>query len=377
MTKQRAISYTLLIIMVFILICAGCSTNDPKDKTEMIKIGAVLPLTGSGAQWGKNAQKGIDLALNQVNSKGGIQGKKVSVLYEDSQSVPNQAVNAFRKLVDVDKVQCSIVDMISSNVLAVAPIADAKKVVIISPGASSPDITTAGDYVFRNWPSDALQGEELARFVWKKGFKKVGMLYIRNEFGEGLKKTFTTVFQAAGGTVAIAESFPQAGTDFRGQISKVKGASPDAIVLFVYPPEGVRLIKQIKEARIDVQLFATAEIEDALMLKDRSTDGTIYLFPAQPDKKEKEVAEFLAAYKSKYDEDPGVVTDVAYDAFNLLINAIREGGNSGPSIQQNLLKTKGYKGASGTITFDKNGDVIKPFNFKIIKDGAFRIYEKG
>jgi branched-chain amino acid transport system substrate-binding protein len=362
---------SVISVSLVLSLLVGCAKKEP----EVIKIGAILPLTGSGSVWGQNAQKGINLALEQVNAKEGIDGKKIRVILEDSQSVPKQAVNAFRKLIDVEKIQCSIVDMISSNVLAIAPIANEKKVVIISPGASSPDITYAGEYVFRNWPSDALQGEKLARFVWEKGYKKVAILFIQNEFGEGLKKAFSSTFTDLEGEITAAEPFPQGGTDFRAQVVKVKASDPEAVVLFIYPPEGVKLIRQLREGRVNVQLFATAEIENPLMLKEKSTEGVIYSFPKPPEETAKEVREFREAYRKKYGENPGIVSDIAYDAFNLLVKAVKEGGYNGPAIKDALLKIKDYHGASGIITFDENGDVIKPFIFKIIKDGKFQIYE--
>ncbi len=372
--NNRISKFILIFIALIILI--NFNSCKKKEEPETIKIGAILPLTGSGALWGQNAQKGIKLALEQLNRNGGINGKKVEVIFEDSKSVPNEAVSAFRKLIDIDKIQCSIVDMISSNVLALAPIAEQKKVVIISPGASSPDITNAGEYTFRNWPSDAFQGEELAKFVFtKKNIKKVAILYIENSFGESLKKVFTATFENLGGNVVLSEPFKQGSVDFRPQVAKVKSSNPEGIVLFTYPVEALKLVKQIKSANINAQLFATAEIEDPTVLTESSFEGLIYAFPKPADRNQKEVADFISAYKSKYNEEPGIVADVAYDAFNILCKAIREVGYNGPKIKDALLNIKDYHGAAGITTFDKNGDVIKPFIFKVIKNGKFQPFE--
>jgi ABC-type branched-subunit amino acid transport system substrate-binding protein len=362
-----------IISLVVIIIFAGIIIyfNQREKEAEVIKIGAILPLTGSGGFWGENARKGILLALEKINNNGGINKKRVEVIFEDSKSVPNEAVNAFRKLIDVDKIQCSIVDMISSNVLAVAPIAEEKKVVIISPGASSPDITNAGKYTFRNWPSDALQGEELAKITFSKGFRKVGILYIENAFGNSLNNVFTKTFKEFGGFVIVSESFKQGESNFKSQIAKIKVVNPEAIVIFTYPPEGAKLIKQIKEAGIKAQLFSTAEIEDPIISKMNEAEGLIYLIPETPDSTQKERAEFLQAYREKYKEDPGIVADVAYDAFNILCKVISEYGNYGPAIQRGLTNIKNYRGASGIITFDENGDIVKPFKVKIIKNHKF------
>ena len=371
--KVLLFSVVLSLLLANVVLISNCSKEEP----QVYKIGAILPLTGSGASWGDISKKGIMLAEEEINQAGGIKGKKIEVLFEDSKTEPNGAISALRKLIDIHKVPCSVVDMISSNVLAIAPIAEEKQVVIISPGASSPDISNAGEYVFRNWPSDDLQGSELAKIVYEKGYKKIAILYIENAFGEGLKKAFTNTFEGNGGAITAAEPFEQGGSDFRPQVTKVKGSNPEAVILFIYPPEAVKLIKQIREAGISVQLFATAEIEDPSVLEIKEAEGLIYSMPQPPDKGRKEVSDFIAAYKAKYNEDPGVISDVAYDALKLLCKGIEEGGYSGPAIQKVLSGVIDYKGTSGTITFDENGDLAKPIIAKTIKDGKFTVLSEG
>jgi len=372
---RRRIAVSLIaVFFVSIVFFQACGK---KEEDNVIKIGAILPLTGSGALWGQNARKGIELALEQANRNNNINNKIFEVIFEDSKTLASQAVTAFRKLIDIHKIQCAVVDMISSNVLAISPIAEREKVVIISPGASSPDITDAGEYTFRNWPSDALQGKVLAKFVaTKKEIKRVAILFIENDFGESLTDVFTSTFEELGGSVIIAESFKQGATDFKNQITKVKSKNPEALILFVYPEEAPRLIKQIKSASINIPLFATAEIEDPSILKEPAVNGIIYTFPKPANKEAPEVKNFIISYKAKYNENPGIVADVAYDAINILIEAIRKVGNDGPRIQKYLLSIKNYKGASGVITFDDNGDLIKPFVIKMIKNGKFILLEE-
>src|SRR2546423_5646168 len=194
MNRRKFFAMILTPFLVAVMAFSNCGKK-PED--EIIKIGCLVSTTGSGARWGQNSRKGIDLAAEEINAGGGVNGKKIQVIYEDTQTDPKTAVSAFRKLVDVDGVKTCIADVISSDVLAVAPIANEKNVPLISPGASSPEITNAGDFVFRNWPSDALQGEEAAKLAFNQlGWHKVGIFYINNEYGKGLRQVFGNGFKS-------------------------------------------------------------------------------------------------------------------------------------------------------------------------------------
>ena len=200
-----------------LLFSVGCSKEN-----QPFEIGAVLPLTGSAAVWGQNAKMGMDLAASEINAKGGVNGHPISVLYQDSQSEPSVATSALQQLISVHHVQVVIGDIASSSVLAMAPIAMKNQVVLLSPGASNPDISKAGDFIFRNWQSDALEGEVDAQYAFSKlGWKKVACLYVNNGYGAGLEKVFADKFKAAGGQIVAEESFPQGATDLHAQIAAV------------------------------------------------------------------------------------------------------------------------------------------------------------
>jgi branched-chain amino acid transport system substrate-binding protein len=374
---MKTLKFTLIFSLILILLgnfFLGC-----KKEPKTIKIGAILPLTGSGAFWGENAKKGIDLAVEEINSKGGVKHKKLEVIYEDSQTLPKFAVSALRKLISAEKIQACIVDMVSSNVLAMAPVANENRVVIISPGASNPDITKAGPYVFRNWPSDALQGVIGAKFAYNElGWRKVAILYIKNAYGEGLKDVFTKHFQEMGGEIIIAETFEQGASDFRSQISKLKelGKKVDGIYLLAYPAEHPIILKQIREAGIPHNILATETFDDPAIVEKakRAAEGVIFSVPAPPPEDEEAVKNFRENFMKKYGEEPGLTAPEAYDALKLLALCIEKVGYNGSRIQQELLKIKKYPGAAGETTFDENGDVIKPFIYKVVKNGKIVRY---
>jgi branched-chain amino acid transport system substrate-binding protein len=350
----------------------GCGKHE-----EAIKIGAVLPLTGSAAVWGQNARMGLEIALQEINQTGGINGTPVVLIFEDSQSEPGKAVSALQKLIAIDKVGIVIGDIASSSVLAMAPIAERAKVLLLSPGASNPKITDAGAYVFRNWQSDALEGDIDARFaVEKLGWKNVAILFVNNAYGSGLKEAFEMSYSNLGGDVVSVESFDQGATDMRAQLGKLSSVRADGIYLPGYPPEMSLVLRQARELGVSVPFLSVQAFDDPQILSTAgaAAEGVIFSVPKPPDASDQIVASFVSKYKSAYHADPGVCSDTGYDALKILAWAIGKVGTDPTAIRDQLYKLQNYPGAAGLTSFDMNGDVIKPFIFKTVRGGAFQEY---
>ncbi len=367
---------SILVIIVIIFSLAGCNSCNQKknaSEKEVVKIGVMLPLTGEGANWGNNAKNAIELAVNEINKK---QTKyKYEFVYEDSHTDAKIAVTAFTKLVDIDKIKYCIVDMISSNVLAIAPIANEKKVIIISPGASNPKITEAGDYVFRNWPSDALQGEVDA-YVASDTLKweKIAILKINNDYGNGLSDVFIKNINPKAKIVAN-ESYEKGSKDFKTQILKIKNANPDGIYVLSYPEELPIIFKQAKELNLNKIFLGTETFESQQLIDAVGSiaNGAIYTFPKTPDSSVQIVGNFRRNYFEKFKKPWGTPGDAAYDAVFMFIDAIEKSGNDENNVKHFLYSLVNYNGASGTITIDKNGDAIKSFDIKIIRNNTFTL----
>lgn len=337
-----------------------------------IQIGAVLPLTGSAAVWGQNAKRGMELALQEINANGGINGRKLAVLYEDSQSDPKAATSALEKLIASAHVPTVIGDIASSSVLAMAPIAERNQVVLLSPGASNPDISDAGSFIFRNWQSDALEGEIDARHAFSVlGWRRVACLYVNNAYGAGLNKVFTEKFRAMGGEIAAEESFLQGATDLRAQIGRVGAAKPDGVYMPGYPPEMAVALKQMKETGVHLPLLSVQAFDDPEILEraGQAADGVLFSVPKIPDPTNPVVAHFRSTYTSAYGQQPGVCSDTGYDALRIVAWALGQGATTGPEIRDKLNRLRDFPGAAGSTTFDSRGDVIREFDFKIIRAG--------
>lgn len=360
-----------------VLCFANCSKQPPAENGT-INIGAVLPLTGSAAVWGQNVKKGMDLALDEVNNSGGVRGSRVVVYYEDSEGLPKNAVTAFTKLIDAHGVQATIGDVASSAVLSMAPVATQRKVVLLSPGASNPDISNASPFVFRNWHSDAQEGVYLAEIAYNKlGMRRVSIIYVNNGYGKGLEQVFTKRFSKLGGKIQTAEAFAQGATDFRSQLTRIKTSDCDGVFMPGYPQEMPEVLKQVKELGLAKQFLCPSAFEDQQTLKlgGDATEGVIYDYPKQGDLSRPYVAKFYKDYKQRYGQPPGALSDTGYDALMLVVQAMKAFGSSGVAIRDGLRGIKNFPGVAGDTTFDDHGDIIKQFNLKTVKKGQFIDHE--
>jgi branched-chain amino acid transport system substrate-binding protein len=363
---------TIFFLIVFILMIQ-CSQNN----REEITIGIVLPLTGSAAVWGQNAKMGIDLALSEILKIDTLNKVKIRIVYQDSKSETKDAVSAFQNLLSLYRIPVVIGDIASSSVLAMAPIAERNKVVLLSPGASNPDISKAGDFIFRNWQSDALEGEIDARFAFEKlEVRNVCILNVNNAYGVGLKDYFIKTFEGLGGNILQIESFEQDATDMRTQLSKINSRKPDLIFMPSYPNEMISVLKQAKELNINLHFVSTQAFDDPTILENAkdAANGVIFSVPAPPDTSKTIVQNFIKHYSMKYNVEPGVCSNTGYDAMYLIAEAANKGARMGEDFKNFLYSVENYYGAAGNTTFDKNGDVIKPFIFKIVKNNHFINY---
>jgi len=197
--------YLVPIIVVIIIIILVVIFYKPQPE-DIIKIGIIGPLTGNAGEYGQNIKNALGMALEEINKTGGVKGRKLQLIYEDSACEPAKGVTAIQKLINVDEISI-VIDMACSSVaLAEAPIAETSKVLLMLSTASNYKIKDAGEYIFRVFPSDAFQGKELAEFIISSNYKKVAVIYINNDYGFGLQKVFSEEFKQLGGKIVAIES---------------------------------------------------------------------------------------------------------------------------------------------------------------------------
>jgi branched-chain amino acid transport system substrate-binding protein len=371
---MRHLRVSLATILAIVLVGSLFFANScAKKEPETIKIGAILPLSGDAAQYGEWGKSGISLAADEINSKGGIKGKRVEVIYEDDAADPKKGVAAVNKLINIDKVKLIVGPIPSTVTLAVAPICEKSKVVIMS-SSSSPAITRTGDYIFRNWPSDDFEGVAMAKYAIKKNFKKVAILHINNEYGLGVANVFKKEYSKLGGVVLITETYMQGSSDMRPQLTKIKKYNPDVIYLVGHAKENGHVIKQANDLNIKAQILGTVGVEgpDLINIAGKSAEGLVYTAPAfDPDSPDPTIKTYQEAYIKKYGKKSEIFAATTYDATKIITFMIEKYGYDPDKIKDGLYKLKNYQGVSGITTFDENGDVIKPVMLKTVKDKQF------
>lgn len=354
----------LLLCSLMFLFIASCG----KREDDVIKIGAILPLTGEASEWGVPVRNTLMLCQNEINDAGGINGKKLKIIFEDDQAESTKGVNSINKLIVNDKPLAIIGSVASSVSLAISPIAERNKIVLISPASTNPKLTYAGDYFFRVIPTDKLRSEKFAEYIFNSGAKTLDVLFINNDGGVGATDAFVNKFISLGGKNLIKEGYSQTAVSFRTELSKVKRSNADGLVIVSYPEETSILLRQIKELGIKKRIFALTEALDdpAVIEKSQGTaEGVVYILPAPAEGKVAD--EFKEKYRIKYGVQPPLFAAEGYDIIFILKKIIDDNININSEMIKNALyKIKDYQGASGVISFDENGDVIKPMAIKVI-----------
>jgi branched-chain amino acid transport system substrate-binding protein len=339
-----------------------------------VTIGAVLPLTGEAAHWGIPPRDAAQMAVEEVNRAGGMGGRKLALIVEDDRCQPAEGISAFNKIMAAENPAVILGAVCSGVTLAIAPLAEARKTVLISPASTSPKLTDAGDFIFRVVPSGSLRAKVLAEYVYhERGLRKLAVIYINNEGGIGGSSAFKAQFTQLGGTIVVEQTYEQGGRDIRAQLTEIKAAKPDGVVVGSYPPDTVLVLQQARELELRQPLFFTTEAPqnpEVLREAGDAANGAVYILAAAAEGDAPE--RFTHAYEEKFKHKPELFAAEGYDIVRLVAAAIASAGAtlSGPGIRDFLYQVRSYAGASGTITFDQNGDVVKPYAIKTIEAGS-------
>lgn len=336
---------------------ANTESEQPAESGGEIVLGAVFPLTGDVASYGKAAQRGIDLAIEEVNADGGVNSKRIRVIYEDTQGKSAPAISAAQKLISVNNVPLIFGAAASSVSVALGPIANREKVVLISPISSSKELTKeGGPYFFRTCPSDVVQAGMMADWLIEDGRKTAGVIFVNNSWGQGLKDEFVERFQEKGGKVVAIESCKEADRELRTQLSKLKKASPAAIYGITYGREGGAFLRQAKELAIDIPMYG-ADVWGAPELIETAGNAATGVKIIRPEKFEgPKYDAFAKKFKEQYAQDPDVYASYAYDMAYIVAVALKKATNG--EALRNAVSATEYDGVTGMTRFDENGDVV-------------------
>lgn len=359
--------------VVLVLIIWGIiSISGKKEETsnEPIKIGFVGPLTGELANMGENAKAAIQIAVEEVNAAGGVLGRNIEVVYEDDMCTGATGANAISKLINTDKVVAVLGSLCSGATLGEAPISEAAKVPQLSYCSTNPTISQAGDYIFRDVPSDLFQAKYAAEYLIGKGKTKVSLLTVKNDWGDGLNKAFTDAFTKVGGTIVTSDSFDPDTKNLKTQMTQIKAKSPDAVYFAAYTDASIAGLKQSYDLGMKVPFFGADAWDDSKVWSELGTLGNGAMFTVVGTNS---TDSFKTKMKEKLGKDDLVYcSNYAYDGVKVIVEAIKLSGKAtGPAIKDALYKVKYTGGVSAKeIMFDQNGDpTTAAYVIKVAKDG--------
>lgn len=353
----------------------GCQKSAAPE--PQITVGAFLSLSGAESTFGIDTREGIEMATEEVNAGGGVKGKKVRVLYEDDKSTVQEASNKVLQLIDRDKVVAVLGEVASSRSKAGGLVANNKRVPMITPSSTNVDVTQGREYVFRACFTDELQGRSAAGFaVEKLGKKRLGILYVaQDSYSSGLAASFRDAAQKLGGQIVADKGYQKGETNFTTYLNEIKAANPELIFVPNYYSDMVPIARQAKQVGLAGPMFLGGDgwdSEDLLKGAAAELEGAYLTNHYAPDVPWPNSQKFVASYRDKYHREPSSLSAQGYDAARLLYDGMSRATAITPdAIKDALAVTKGFQGATGTITIDANRNAQKPVVVVQIKGGKF------
>jgi len=368
----KKLKYLAFVVLLLTIVISGCTTL---KKEETIKIGAVLPLTGEGTpDQGQASQKAIMLALDEINAQGGINGKNIEAIFEDSQCQAQNGVTAITKLINVNKVNFIIGDICDSVTGAIMPIAEENEVVLITPGSTSPVISDVGDYIFRFWFSENDLGGIVAETAYNMDKNRMAILYINNAWGAAQKDGVKKRFEELGGEIVSEQVVDPNSVDYRTELLKAEKNEPDAYYIGLHPNGLVLSMKRLRELGINKTVFSHGGLVGSTQTLGMGGDfleGIIAPFVYNPK------STFRDKFVEKFNEEPGITADSSYDAVHVVAKIMMETGKTdSETIKEGLYKIRNYDGASGSISVDEKGDVHRPLRLLVVNEGKLLPYSE-
>lgn len=357
MMKVRRI---LVLVGAILLITSGLAVG-----AEPIKMGQVMRLS-IGAEHGIPCRRGVEMAVDEVNKAGGINGRQVELITEDEKDSPAAAVNAVQKLINVDKVIAMVGPMTSGDVMASGKTAEEAKVVLITPTATTPKLSGYGQYVYRGCSRIDKQAEVLTAYVakhWKP--KTVGILFSNEPYGKGCAELFTKFFEKNGIKVVATESFMRGSRDFKAQLTKIKAANPDILFIPGYTPETAPAAAQARQLGMNQKILGVYGDMDPVYIELAGPTAEGHVIGVEYDegyntpKNQAFKKNYEALVKKNNDPYNIMFAALSYDAASMVLEGMKKNGPTADGIKKYLDNVKDFDGVTGKLSFNKDHDVVR------------------
>ena len=372
------------VLAVFISVALAFTFFEamPVKAQDTIKIGFFAPITGPAAADGMSAKHAVELGVKEVNEAGGIKGKKVELIVYDDRLKAEEAVAIANKLIEKDKVVGVVSGSYSGPTRVTAPIFQKAGMPMVAGYAVHPDVTwdpvqkKPNDYIFRNGFLGEVEGAAAAEFAVKNlKAKKISIISMDNDFGRAISSGFAARAEKLGAVILTKQMYKFPGEkDFRPYLTRIKEGNPDVIFAAGYYNEAASIVRQAKELGITSQILGEEGFDSPKFLEiaGPSAEGVIIATNLDRDDPRPLVQNFLKNYKKAYGEDADMVGASSYDAFMILVKAIEKAGTDPKAIQKALLEMKDYNGLTGKISRFVQGEVVKPVQIQVVREGKFR-----
>lgn len=372
--RIRVLLFSIVLIMgVFLAACSSSSSTKGSEggekDTKTIEIGAIFPLTGAGASYGEMYKQGVDLAVEEINTAGGINGKQLSVIYEDGRAEPKTSVQAMQTLAAKDTPL--ILSAYTGATLSILPTAERNKITVINGGGQGDELAGASPYLFNTIPLLGLEVEVLTKYLSEElpDLKNAYIIHVDDDSGRSGLDKFTEEFTKNGGNVIGSGSHKFGETNFRAILTKVKASKPDLLYIASHGQDAKLILDQANELGIDAQIVNSSWTIIPEVVKNPNGQGIIHTSIAfNPEK------EWLNKYKEKYgtDQVSSYVSNY-YDAVKIFAEAYEYAGEKGygedgEAISKAISEIKEFKSANGTISFNDDGTSIRQIDVSEIKD---------
>ena len=377
--RGKLLATAISAMLAVSVVASGCGGGS--KASDEIKIGVVSEMTGSNATYGTSVVNGMKLALKEVNDKGGVNGKKVSIVVADSKSEPAEAANAMSKLINQDKTPVVMGIFTSSSAIAAANVSESAKVPFLAIGATNPKVTLddktgkVKPNTFRVCFIDPFQGTVGANFVLNELKLKKAVIFVDNssDYSKGLASFFKQAYTSKGGEIVGEEAYLQKDTDFKAVLTKIKTMNPEILYVPGYYEEVGKIIKQARELGMNLPIVG-GDGWDSPKLSEIAGAGplnnTFFTNHYSPDDTSEASKAFVDAYVKAYNQKPDAPAVLGYDGARLMIDAIsRAGGTEGAKVSKALAETKNYKAVTGDTSLNETHDAVKSAVIIEFKDG--------
>jgi branched-chain amino acid transport system substrate-binding protein len=374
MSSLSRFPFALVAALAGLIFAPSLSAQEP------IKIGQFASLTGKEASLGQSSNKGTLMAIDDLNAVGGVLGRPLLLVTEDTQSKPGETATVVKKLISRDKVVALLGEVASSRSLEAAPIAQAAKVPMISPASTNPKVTETGAYIFRTCFIDPFQGPVMARFAREhlKAKRVALVVSTSSAYSIGLAKFFRESFVANGGTIVLEQKYSEGDKDFKAQLTAIKAAGVDAVFNPGYYNEGALIVRQARDLGLTLPIFGADswEAEALIQLGGKAMEGAYLCSHYSPEDPSPRVQNFVAAYKKRFGSTPDSNASLGYDSVLVLVDAIRRAGTTERNaLREAIATTRDFMAVTGKITIDSERNASKNAVIVQVRNGKFEFVQ--